>query len=145
MVSLFPHYVHAGAALSANTAQARTNGRRRSRGRHSRITARPHSRDGLPEDSRSSLSRVNIVRRARLAGTSFQIMPGQELGSALIVVGDVMGKGLQAGDAGCGDRWERSVPQHNTTRIALILMNNLNDQDYPGSCWGNRHVPDTSD
>jgi hypothetical protein len=62
-----------------------------------------------------------------VGGDFFQIMPGQELGSALIVVGDVMGKGLQAGMLVAVIVGAiRTAAQYHSD--PLILMNNLNDQ-----------------
>jgi Stage II sporulation protein E (SpoIIE) len=62
-----------------------------------------------------------------VGGDFFQIMPGQELGSALIVVGDVMGKGLQAGMLVAVIVGAiRTAAQYHSD--PLILMNTLNDQ-----------------
>jgi hypothetical protein len=62
-----------------------------------------------------------------VGGDFFQIMPGQEVGSALIVVGDVMGKGLQAGMLVAVIVGAiRTAAQYHSD--PLILMNTLNDQ-----------------
>jgi Stage II sporulation protein E (SpoIIE) len=62
-----------------------------------------------------------------VGGDFFQIMPGQELGSALIVVGDVTGKGLQAGMLVAVIVGAiRAAAQYHSD--PLILLNSLNDQ-----------------
>jgi hypothetical protein len=62
-----------------------------------------------------------------VGGDFFQIMPGQEIGSALILVGDVTGKGLQAGMlvAVIVGAFRTAAQYHSDP---LILMNTLNDQ-----------------
>jgi hypothetical protein len=62
-----------------------------------------------------------------VGGDFFQIMPGQEPGSALIVVGDVTGKGLQAGMlvAVIVGAFRTAAQYHSDP---LVLMNALNDQ-----------------
>jgi hypothetical protein len=62
-----------------------------------------------------------------VGGDFFQIMPGQEPGSALIVVGDVTGKGLQAGMlvAVIVGALRTAAQYHSDP---LPLMNALNDQ-----------------
>ena len=62
-----------------------------------------------------------------VGGDFFQIMPGQEPGSALIVVGDVTGKGLQAGMlvAVIVGALRTAAQYHSDP---LILMNTLNGQ-----------------
>jgi hypothetical protein len=62
-----------------------------------------------------------------VGGDFFQIMPGQEIGSALILVGDVTGKGLQAGMLVAVIVGAiRAAAQY--TSDPLILINSLNDQ-----------------
>jgi Stage II sporulation protein E (SpoIIE) len=62
-----------------------------------------------------------------VGGDFFQIMPGQELGSALIIVGDVTGKGLQAGMLVAVIVGAiRTAAQYHSD--PLTLMNNLNEQ-----------------
>jgi len=76
----------------------------------------------------AGLSIESEYRPAReVGGDFFQIMPGQEVGSALIVVGDVTGKGLQAGMlvavlVGA----IRTAAQYDSDPLTLI--NSLNDQ-----------------
>jgi hypothetical protein len=62
-----------------------------------------------------------------VGGDFFQIMPGHELGSALIVVGDVTGKGMQAGMlvAVIVGAFRTAAQYHSDP---LILLNTLNDQ-----------------
>ena len=62
-----------------------------------------------------------------VGGDLFQILPGQEPGSALVVVGDVTGKGLQAGMlvAVIVGAIRNAAQYHSDP---LILMNSLNDQ-----------------
>jgi hypothetical protein len=62
-----------------------------------------------------------------VGGDFFQIMPGQELGSALIVVGDVTGKGMQAGMlvAVIVGAIRNAAQYHSDP---LTLLNSLNDQ-----------------
>jgi hypothetical protein len=62
-----------------------------------------------------------------VGGDFFQIMPGQELGSALILVGDVTGKGMQAGMlvAVLVGAFRTAAQYHSDP---LILLNTLNDQ-----------------
>jgi hypothetical protein len=62
-----------------------------------------------------------------VGGDFFQIMPGQELGSALILVGDVTGKGMQAGMlvAVIVGAFRTAAKYHSDP---LILLNTLNDQ-----------------
>jgi len=62
-----------------------------------------------------------------VGGDFFQIMPGQELGSALILVGDVTGKGMQAGMlvAVIVGAFRTAAQYHSDP---LILMNALNNQ-----------------
>jgi hypothetical protein len=62
-----------------------------------------------------------------VGGDFFQIMPGQELGSALIVVGDVTGKGMQAGMlvAVIVGAFRTAAQYHSDP---LMLLNSLNDQ-----------------
>lgn len=62
-----------------------------------------------------------------VGGDFFQIMPGQELGSALIVVGDVTGKGMQAGMlvAVIVGAFRTAAQYHSDP---LILLSTLNDQ-----------------
>jgi hypothetical protein len=62
-----------------------------------------------------------------VGGDFFQIMPGQEVGSALIVVGDVTGKGLQAGMLVAVIVGAiRTAAQYDSD--PLTLMSSLNDQ-----------------
>jgi stage II sporulation SpoE-like protein len=62
-----------------------------------------------------------------VGGDFFQIMPGRELGSALIVVGDVTGKGMQAGMlvAVIVGAIRNAAQYHSDP---LTLLNSLNDQ-----------------
>jgi serine phosphatase RsbU (regulator of sigma subunit) len=62
-----------------------------------------------------------------VGGDFFQIMPGQELVSALIVVGDVTGKGMQAGMlvAVIVGAIRNAAQYHSDP---LTLLNSLNDQ-----------------
>jgi hypothetical protein len=62
-----------------------------------------------------------------VGGDFFQIMPGHELGSALIVVGDVTGKGMQAGMlvAVIVGAFRTAAQYHSDP---LILLTTLNDQ-----------------
>jgi hypothetical protein len=62
-----------------------------------------------------------------VGGDFFQILPGQDPGGALIVVGDVTGKGLQAGMLVAVIVGAiRTAAQYHSD--PLILMNSLNDQ-----------------
>jgi hypothetical protein len=62
-----------------------------------------------------------------VGGDFFQIMPGKELGSALIVVGDVTGKGMQAGMlvAVIVGAIRAEAQYHSDP---LTILNSLNDQ-----------------
>jgi serine phosphatase RsbU (regulator of sigma subunit) len=82
--------------------------------------------DELP--SIAGFSIESEYRPAReVGGDFFQILPGQDQGSALIVVGDVTGKGLQAGMLVAVIVGAiRTAAQYHSD--PLILMNSLNDQ-----------------